>query len=309
VRLPNHKDLAQEFGWAQCKNQKGKCGRYPQARLCIATDLLNRLGLETFLVPWKTAERDLAAKHILKFESRDLVLMDRGYAGYELFAHFVHKQRSFVCRCARNTFGAADQLFAQGKGGLSRTVETSAPNGTVLQCREAGLPETLVLRFVSVRLPDGQIEVLVTNLTDEQEYPVQEFGPLYRLRWNIEIYYYLLKSRLGLESFTGYSVESIYQDVFSTVYLSNLESVLTGETSKTLALKDQRPNHAVCFHTIKVRLMDLLLSKRPIEEVVQEMRMLFECNPVPIRPERIVPRKKKSIWRCFQFQRCRTRVF
>ncbi|WP_408610393.1 transposase [Beggiatoa alba] len=67
----------------------------------------------------------------------------------------------------------------------------------------------------------------MTRLRDETLHPTADFKELYRLRWGIETFFGLLKTRLGLENFTGKSAESVYQDFYSTVYLTGVESILT----------------------------------------------------------------------------------
>ena len=49
----------------------------------------------------------------------------------------------------------------------------------------------------------------------------------YGLRWGIESFYGLNKTRLELENFTGNGAEAVRQDFHATVYLSGLESILT----------------------------------------------------------------------------------
>lgn len=49
--------------------------------------------------------------------------------------------------------------------------------------RRTGLPEEIKIRFVTVRLKTGGLEVLATNLLDEDACPTQEFGELYHQRW------------------------------------------------------------------------------------------------------------------------------
>ncbi len=58
------------------------------------------------------------------------------------------------------------------------------------------MPSELVVRFVSVRLPTGELEVLVTSLLDETVYPTEEFLEVYHWRWGHQTYYHLLKGRL-----------------------------------------------------------------------------------------------------------------
>lgn len=72
------------------------------------------------------------------------------------------------------------------------------------------------------------------------------------LRWGIETFYGLLKTRLELENFTGIGAEAVRQDFHATVYLSGLESLLTDTAQAMLDAKDtkypQTVNRAVSFN-------------------------------------------------------------
>lgn len=308
-RLPNEEALGQEFGWVECANQNGESGRYPQARLSVLTDLLNRIALQTFFEPWTTGERDLAARHLQRLEDWDLALLDRGFAEYHLWAQFVQSGRRFVCRCQANTFAIVKRLFEEDQAGRSVVVEL-VPHREAAKVVEAqGLPECIRLRFVTVRLNTGELEVLATNLLEESLYPTECFGELYHCRWGIETFYNVLKSRLDLGHFTGLSAEAIRQDVYATVWVSDLESILMAPANQQLqehsaTLKHpQQVNHAVSFHAIKRHIISLLASQKPVPEVVQELQELFLANPTSQRPERKVPRRKPSGWRSYYYQR------
>jgi len=309
VRLPNREELGEEFGWVKCGNQAGATGQYPQARLSVLTDVLNRIALDTVLVPWKQGERDLAIAHIAHLEPEDVGLLDRGFAAYALWAHFVAQQRLFVCRCPTSSFREVNRLFQQNQAGISVVVTLRPSDHQRLKIRQAQLPEVITVRLVTVRLPSGELEVLATNLLDEQKYPTAEFAALYHSRWGIETFYGVLKGRLDLENFSGLSSQAVRQDVFATVFLSNLESLLIAPAQEQLEHKSpkakyrQQVNHAVSFHAIKSHLIDLLLGSEPLETVLPKLQSLFLGNPVAVRPERGVPRKKRSGWRSYNFQR------
>lgn len=309
VRLPNEESLGKEFGWVECSNQKGESGRYPQARLLVLTDVLNRFALHTYFVPWKQGERDLAIEAIGQLAVDDLALMDRGFASYELFAQFIVQNRSFVCRCSTSSFNIVDELFKENTEGKSVIATLRPCSGKLAGIRRAALPVEIKVRLVTVRLSTGELEVLATNLLDEQQYLSEEFGPLYNRRWGVETYYGLLKGRLNLENFTGLSAEAVRQDVYATIFLSNYETVLIQPAQQQLQEKSeslkngQVVNHAVSFHAIKSQIVDLLLSSQPISEVVPKMQRLFLANPISQRPQRKVPRRKQSAWRSYHYQR------
>lgn len=309
VRLPNEADLGQEFGWVEVGNQHGAVGRYPQARMSALTDVLNRIGIQTLFVPWQQGERELALEHLKHLLPTDLGLMDRGYAGYYLWASWVKARRWFVCRCQTQSFTVINQLFAANQAGLSLTVKLRPNEHDLKEVRAAALPEEITIRLVTVRLATGELEVLATNLLDEVLYPTECFAELYGMRWGIESYYGVLKGRLELENFTGRTLEAVRQDVHSTIFLSNLESLLIAPVNQQLneesrGLKYQRQvNHSVSFHTIKHRMIELLLSQEPQEEVLQQMQALFQDKTTLIRPNRKEPRKKRSANRSSYYQR------
>lgn len=308
-RLPNRDKLGEEFGWVECKNNAGECGRYPQARLSALTDVLNRLAIHTLFEPWTKGERDLAIAHLEHLEPWDLALLDRGFAEYPLWARFVHAVRNFVCRCQASSFGIVNQLFEENQAGRSVVVELRPARNHLEELQQAGLPEVLTLRFVTVRLSTGELEVLATNLLDEALYPTDGFKELYHYRWGIETYYGLLKGRLDLGNFTGYTAEAIRQDVYSTVFVSNLESILISPANQQLQedsgplMYRQQVNHVVSFHAIKSHIIALLASQQPLAQIVNQLHELFLANPTTVRPERGVPRKKPSAWRSYNYQR------
>jgi len=309
VRLPNEPQLGQEFGWVECSNEHGRYGQYPEARLSALTDVLNRIAIETYFVPRAQGERELAIQHIQRLEPEDLALLDRGFAGFELFASFLQARRHFVCRCPRSSFVAVNRLFEANREGVSVRARVRAESHQAPKIRAQGLPTEITIRLVTVRLSTGELEVLATDLLDERLYPVECFGELYHYRWGVETYYGLLKGRLDLENFTGLSPEAVRQDVYSTIFLSNLESIITRPANERLAeqsreLKSrQQVNHAVCFHALKSHLIALLLSQEPVAQVIEKLEVLFLDNPTAVRPARVVPRRKHSDCRSYQYQR------
>jgi len=308
-RLPNQEDLGAAFGWVESSNQAGGCGRYPQGRLSVLTDVLNRIAVETFFEPWRRGERELALEHLRSLQPGDVSLLDRGFAEYRLWAGFVQAQRLFVCRCQASSFGIVNQLFQANEAAVSLTVRLRATRTQLAEVRQAGWPEVITLRLVTVRLSTGELEVLATNLLDEALYPTDCFGGLYHCRWGIETFYGLLKGRLELGNFTGLSAEAIRQDIHSTILVSNLESILIAPANEKLKAKSaslqqaQQVNHAVSFHAIKTHILSLLASQEPVAKVIDKLQRLFLANPTSVRPERKVPRRKPSACRSYAYQR------
>jgi hypothetical protein len=137
---------------------------------------------------------------------------------------------------------------------------------------------------------------------------------LYYLRWGIETFYGILKTRLGLENFSGYSPEAIRQDFFATVFLTGAETILTEDAEE--ALRKQRGGHpkkvnkAVSFNLIKEHAFELFYSKAPDEARLEELTKLFVTSPTLLRKDRQPPRNNPSSHRILGFwKRQRKMVF
>jgi hypothetical protein len=105
--------------------------------------------------------------------------MDRNYPSYRMPAELTRRNLDFVIRCSSSSFTAARKML-RGKGPDTRVVKVKPSAGRLAQIRELGLPQTLTVRFVRVRLTTGEWEVPVTSLTDEQSFPTESFQSVVR---------------------------------------------------------------------------------------------------------------------------------
>jgi hypothetical protein len=310
VRLPKGPDLQKQFTPVEVSNNRGKTGTsYPEGRISVVYDLLNRVGLDARLEPSSTGEVALAIEQLAQAKPGDVLLNDRGFTGFVYLAWHHRLSLHFVARCSTSSFAPAQELFRKDRAGHSLAVKLFAPRRERAQLQQLGLPVQLIVRFVSVRLPTGELEVLATSLLDEQEYPTEEFSDLYHLRWNHETFYGLIKGRLELENFSGYTPEAVRQDFHSTVLLCNLESILTASTEATLQEQSRthkypkQVNRAVSFHAIKRKLLPLLYGDIPTAQVITNLQSWFARAPVSVRTGRKVPRRKLSLSRSYHFHR------
>ena len=314
--LPKSASTIAEFGVIEALNQQGATGvAHCMGRVSVAYDLLNRLGWDVRLAAVTTSEVDLAADHLNSLNQGDLALMDRGYAGYALLACMNARGVQVVARCSTGAFAAAQELFRRNEAGVSIQVRLKRPAGCVAKgtaSLRASLPMQLQVRFVTVRLSTGELEVLVTTLLDESSYPSEEFAWLYHQRWGVETFYLMLKSRLDLENWSGLTLEAVRQDLAATLLLFNLESLLTRHAQQTLDAPDtrlaprqhpQKINRAVAYHALKSHLVDLLLGTDPPELVLDKLHTLFMASPVTQRSQRHAPRQPQVTARSYHYQR------
>ena len=311
LRLPNTPELREAFTPVEVLCQFGPTGvGLAQARISVLYDLLNRAGLDARLEPSALGEVELAIQQLSEAQAGDVVISDRGYAGYPFLAAQQRLGVHFVVRCSKGSFAPAQELFRANQAGCSRGVTLQAPAAERTWMKAQGWPLALTVRFVSVRLSTGELEVLATSLLNEKLYPTEEFLALYGRRWNHETFYLMLKSRLDLENFSGATAEAVRQDFYAAVLLCNLESILTQPAQETLAARGvahpqqhpQQVNRANSYHAIKGRLFELLEGSRAPEEVIQELQTMFLATPVSVR-QRGTKRKKPSPDRSYHYQK------
>jgi len=310
LRLPSHPDVIDTFGALVVANHLGDTGtRYTPARLSVLYDLLNHIGLDARLAPVAEGETDLLAAQLGRVEKNDVLIWDRGFTGFILMALVLARGAHFVGRCSKSSFAAAQDLFRANRAGHSHIVKLVAARDQRAELKKLGLPCELIVRFVSLRLSTGELEVLVTSLLQETLYPTRAFLEVYHCRWNHETYHQMLKGRLDLENWSGQTVEAVLQDVQAAVFVSNVETLLSQQAQEELSAEDagrQYPaqvNRADSYHALKERMLDLLWSQRPLEKVLQEMQRWMQSNPVSVRPNRRVPRRPQSFNRSYHYQR------
>lgn len=310
VRLPNGPEMLEQFTPVEVTNNHGKTGTsYPEGRISVVYDLLNRVGVDARLEPSQLGEVALAIEQLVHAGPGDLTLSDRGFTGYRYLAWHQHLGVDFVARCSGRSFLAARELLRKNRAGRSGVVKLFAPREERAELAALGVPLELTVRFVSVRLPTGALEVLATSLQDEKKYPTRDFLALYHRRWEHETFYGVMKGRLDLENFSGLTPEAVRQDFHSTVLLCNIESVLTAGADAAVPeptappQPPQQVNRAVSFHALKHPLLPLLYSDVPVERVLEKLQSWFAGARVSERPGRAVPRRTLSRPRSYPFQR------
>ena len=293
ITLPDTKELAKEYGCA--KNQTAK--EVVQARASVLYDVLNRYVLDAELSALSTGEKILALKHLHHARYNDLIIYDRGYPSFDFIYEHNKTGIDFLIRVKKD-FSNVVQAFSQS-GISSRIVK-------IYPCKNTKFPETeydkntfVELRLVRVELSSNETEILMTSLKDDVQFPDTVFKKLYGLRWGIETLYNELKNKLKLEYFSGYSKQTILQDFYATVFVSNIKSLIVGEINDELREKtgkkyEYKVNSNLSYGFLKDRIISMFFSKTETDTIYTELRNLFEKHLIPIRPGRKYVRNKNK---------------
>ena len=277
VILPNTDDVKKEFKPTYAKNQDKDFSKdVVQSRVSCLYDVLNNITIDASINNMAKnedntlaikEERALAYEHFEYCDMDDLVIMDRGYCGFEMFAR-VENKTNILCRIRRGVFNQANFLFDPNSQVKDVILEIPANSINKKKMKKLGLSTKLKIRFVQVILDNGEVELLATNILSSNSLQTSDFKELYFLRWGIETYYDVIKNRLSLENFTGLTALAVKQDFYATIFLTNYEAMLVYDTNLELQDKSkenkyvQQVNKAVSFNAIKHKAFDIFYEKK-----------------------------------------------
>jgi len=288
ITLPLTKELEDLYG--KTKNQTETS--IVQARASVLYDLANNMAVDGILSNIGIGERDLALRHLEHCEKGDLIIYDRGYPSYGFIQEHYKRNIAFLMR-ARVDFSTVTKVFLQS-GKTSQVIEIYPGRHTKLKGKDYDKDIPLKVRLIRVELPGGEIELLITSLTDSKKHKHAIFKELYFRRWKIETYYDELKNKLKMEYFSGYSNQSILQDFYAAIFVSNVQSLIVAELAeeqKETNKYSYKVNTALSYGFMKDRILTAFFSKGGMEQTINELKELFRNNLIPIRPGRSLPRK------------------
>lgn len=256
------------------------------------------MALNSILSHIDIGERELALQQLQHCKKGDLVIYDRGYPSYDLFHEHYEKNVAFVIRAKSNFNSVASVFLKSGK--TSQVVEFFPGQRMDLTGKTYNKNTPIKVRLIRIELPGGETELLITSLTDSKKYKHNIFKELYFRRWKIETYFDELKNKLGIEHFSGYSNQSILQDFYAAIFVSNLQSLIVTELAEELAQNTDeskysyKVNTALSYGFMKDRILTVFFKKGDMNPIITELKDLFRGNLVPIRPERSNPR---NVWK------------
>jgi len=309
ITLPDTIEVKQKFGSKPIGNHTGQdLGEYSRATFQSCYDVLNNIAVKSLLGHGSSYEADLAEEMIPSLKSDDLLIFDRGYASYSFMAKLIKEKKHFIIRCPKISFIAVQNIF-ENDSPESMIVLLDVSHRHKNKIKKLILPSVIKIRLIKIILSSGETEVLATSLLDEVAFPKTDFKYLCSLRWGGETFFSKVKGRLALENFTGKTVESIYQDFWSTIFISNLETIMIEDVEESLdtnkSQKNIKINKAVSFNAIKNMAFEIFFNEPDKEKVANQLTKLFIMNPVVVRENRHVPRKKISDTQSLNFQKRR----
>lgn len=275
ISLPSTNVLREAFGVT------GRNATAASALGSVLYDVTNDIIVDAVIGKSQDSEREFAKLHCKKIEELALtqqcvVLFDRGYPSLELI-RAIPKGMRYVMRAPRSWRKEVNAAKA------SDSMVQLAMDGTV--------------RVLKFPLPSGEEETLITNMFEQ---PETCFPELYFMRWPIETKFDVVKNKLELENFTGRTVNSILQDFWAAMHVTNLVALAKRDARELVQAqrkdKDNKytyvPNTSQLIGALKDMLVVACLASsskkrcRSLDKITAEITRAV----IPLRPGRSSPR-------------------
>lgn len=190
------------FDWAKFRRTKGAI------KLHL---LLDHDGyLPCFGVITEGKVHDVKVAWNLSFEPGTVVVDDRGYNDYGLFAKWTEEQVYFVTRMKDNALYTVveERPVPHNRGVLKDQIVVLSGSGAWEKC-------PYPLRRVAVW--DEEKEQTLVFLTNQFDFGASTIAAIYKERWQIELFFKALKQNLKIKTFVGTSANAVKIQVWTAL--------------------------------------------------------------------------------------------
>lgn len=303
----NPKDMDTYF--QSTSDRKG----FNQLHLNAMYDLCNKLYVDACIQPAKKeneyrALTDMTDRSAI---SGDVILIaDRGYESYNVFAHIEQKGWKYAIRVKDITSnGILSTLELPKNDEFDVTVSkilTRKQTRNVLDHPElykvfsskatfdyldlhSNKFYPITFRVVRFKISDETYETIITNL-ELKEFSSKKIKELYQLRWGIETSFRELKYAIGLTNFHSKKVEHITQEIYARLIMYNFCELITMHV--LIQQKDTKHSYQVNF----TRAIQVCRHYFRCQSNISppDVEALIRKNILPVRAGRKDPRKVKT---------------
>ena len=296
--MPDTDDNQKQF--PQQRTQRPGAG-FPIARACVVLSLATAAVQDMNIGPYEgkqTGESALLRGILECLHPGDVAVFDRSFCSFLMLALLRMRGVHFCARLHQRR--PVD--FRQGRrlGPDDRLVTWIRPKRPAWMSEEQyeQIPETMTLRQVRFQVtePGKRTEelVVVTSLTDPDEYPAEAIAALYGYRWNAELDIRVIKQTLGLDHVRCKTPDMVRRELWVTLLAYNLIRKLIATAAVVHDKQPRQIGFTLACQTVLSSWMLLATGVcRDERELWKSALERIAANEVANRPGRIEPRMIK----------------
>jgi Transposase DDE domain len=263
ITLPNTQVMKDHFG-SQIGGSKKSKTETAMCLLMCRYDVLNHYYTKAEVAHLKVGENTVLKSWVHDLKSDAITLFDRGFASFYLFSVLNKYKKPYVMRVKLGFNKEVSAFLASGK--TEEVVIMTASKSEEFEGEKITKGDTVRVRLIRVVLSTGEVEILATNLMDEVLFKALDFKELYGFRWGIETSYDTIKNKFLILCFSGQKPESIYQDIYATIFVHNLYTLISNESQVIVneKFKHRKYNYSinknVTIAMFKEKIMSIFLA-------------------------------------------------
>jgi hypothetical protein len=227
--------------------------RHRGAKLHLHFDVLKGVPADATLTPAACSEPGQLRAMLAPGR---LYVIDRGYAGYGLFADILRAGSSFVGRLKEDAAFTVDRERPLTPGAAAAGVVRDVVVKKLGSDRHKdviGQPVRLVWVATGKRRADGTAEVLLL-VTDRLDLDAELVALAYKYRWQVELFFRWFKCILGCRHLLAHSANGLTLQMYLGLMASLLVSLWTGKKPT------KRTYEMLCFYFSGMASLEELLA-------------------------------------------------
>jgi hypothetical protein len=288
LNLPSSKDIEDYFGVHSITQEGVK--RY-LARIFLFYDVLNDFVVRGKLSQMKFGEKTLMLQCLETMAAdKSILLLDRGFGHFCTLKKLMNEQRVLCIRLPCENSNFAKQ--ALGRDDEDFITEWIPSNKERENCIKDGLDcVPIKIRVVKIRLNTGEVELLVTNLYDQQEITTKDLGELYHLRWGVEESFKNLKPKMKIEQFGCKKTEGIFQEFYAHIFCMNMVALTGNIANEQITARTKHRKHSYkynwknAFRFLRERIINFF-HRQQIEQWLDDLIAEIVTSIIAIKPGR-----------------------
>ncbi|MFC3361579.1 IS4 family transposase [Pedobacter fastidiosus] len=221
--------------------------------------------------------------------SKSIVILDRGFGYFHIFKKLCILNQDFCIRISSAQSCFAKRIIQEISNDLITEWDPSLKE--IGSCIKYGLDtKKIMARVTKIELRTGEIEVLVSSLSDIKDVCQVNIKALYGLRWPVEEGFKKLKPKMKLEQFGSRKPDGIFQEFEAHIFMINLIALFGIQAQQEID-KDKKTrlkykyNWQNAFRFVRKVIIQILNTVNP-EDIIQPLIKLIASSKIPIKPDR-----------------------
>ncbi|MGB6043823.1 MAG: IS4 family transposase [Pirellulales bacterium] len=298
VSMPDTEENQEEY--PQQASQEEGLG-FPVARMVLLLSLATAMVCGMAIGPYsgkETGELALMRQLLDQLDAGDILLTDKYFCSYFMIALLLERDIDFVARLHHARKEDAYRTKRLGKKDYLIVWQRPLRPTWMTQETYDRIPKSLTLRQVEVNVtePGFRVEslVIVTTLTDVEQYSRDDIAELYHRRWLAELDIRAIKCNLGMDVLRCKSPEMVRKEIWTCLLAYNLIRRTMLQAAMAADLSPRQLSFANGMQTMAASWVVLPALDQTRIALVITMQLASLTSPiVGKRPNRIEPRAVK----------------